>query len=351
MDRPRVPVAVLGASGYTGGELIRLLLEHPRAEIAYLGVRDGAERSLEAEHPFLAGRTDLALRDLDPAAAAAAASFVFIAMPHGLSAEQMPTLLGAGARVIDLGGDFRLAAEDYPEWYGFDHPCPELLDEAVYGLTELFTDRIVDARLVANPGCYPTPAILGVAPLLASGLVENGPVLVDGKSGLSGAGKSLTDAMMFSTSHESVRPYKVPRHQHTPEIERVLGLVAGGFAPPAIFVPHLVPQVRGVLCTSYVPLASDAVTTAELTACLEEAYEGRPFVQVLAPGGMVDTKRVRGANTIELQAVADRRTGQAVAIGAIDNLVKGAAGQAIQNFNVMNGFDEAEGLASVGVYP
>jgi N-acetyl-gamma-glutamyl-phosphate reductase len=331
--------------------LVRLLAEHPKAEIVFLGVREAAGRTLGEEHPFLADRVDLPLRDLDAEGAAAAAGFVFFAMPHGLSAELAPAALAAGARVIDLGGDFRLPAGAYPEWYGFAHPSADLLAEAVYGLPELFEDRIRDARLVANPGCYPTPVILGVAPLLRAGLVENGPVLVDGKSGLSGAGKSLTDAMMFSTSHESVRPYKVPRHQHTPEIERALGLAAGGAAPAAIFVPHLVPQVRGVLCTSYVKLASAATTTEELTECLAAAYAGRPFVRVLPPGGMVDTKRVRGSNTAELQAVADARTGQAIVIGAIDNLVKGAAGQAIQNFNIMNGFGEGEGLSRVGVYP
>jgi N-acetyl-gamma-glutamyl-phosphate reductase len=351
MASARVPVAVLGASGYTGGELVRLLLEHPTADIVYLGVRDAANRTLAEEHPFLAGRTDLVLRDLDAAAAASVADFVFLAMPHGLSAEQAPAALSAGARVIDLGGDFRLPADAYPEWYGFEHPSQDWLAKAVYGLPELFADQIRDAQLVANPGCYPTPAILGLAPLLRAGLVENGPVLVDGKSGLSGAGKALTDAMMFATSHESVRPYKVPRHQHTPEIEHILGLATAGPPPRAVFVPHLVPQVRGVLCTSYVRLASDATTTEELTRCLAAAYAERPFVQVLPPGGMVDTKRVRGSNTIELQAVADGRTGQAIVIGAIDNLVKGAAGQAIQNFNIMNGFGEAEGLSTVGMYP
>ena len=329
--------------------MLRLLLQHPRAEIAYLGVRDSAGRSLASEHSFLA--SDIELSEIDPVAAAAAADFVFLALPHGLSAEHVPALLDKGARVIDLGADFRLEADAYPEWYGFDHPQEALLDEAVYGLTELFEDAIRDARLVANPGCYPTPAILGVAPLIAAGLVDNGPVLVDGKSGLSGAGKSLSDAMMFSTSSESVRPYKVPRHQHTPEIERAIGLATGGLRPPAIFVPHLVPQVRGVLCTSYVPLASDAVTSEELTQCLMDAYAGRPFVRVLKAGEMVDTKRVRGANTIELQAIADPRTGQAIAIGAIDNLVKGAAGQAIQNFNIMTGGAETDGLQTVGVYP
>jgi len=350
MADTRVAVAILGASGYTGGELVRLLWSHPRAEIVYLGVRDAADRELGQEHPFLAGRVDIELKDLDAAAAAAVADFVFLAMPHTHSAAQAPIALDGGARVIDLGADFRLPVEDYPEWYGFEHPAPDLLAQAVYGLPELFEDLIRDARLVANPGCYPTPPILGISPLLKAGLIENGPLLVDGKSGLSGAGRSLTEAMMFSTSSESVRPYKVPKHQHTPEIEHAIGLATGS-KPSAIFVPHLVPQVRGVLCTSYVPLTSGTVTDEELTSCLTEAYAGRPFVQVLPPGGMVDTKRVRGANTIELQAVADQRTGQAVVIGAIDNLVKGAAGQAIQNFNIMNGFDEAEGLSAVGVYP
>jgi len=350
MADTRVAVAILGASGYTGGELVRLLSSHPMADIVYLGVRDPGDRELAQEHPFLAGRVEIELKELDAGAAAAVADFVFLAMPHTHSAAKAPAALDGGARVIDLGADFRLPAEDYPEWYDFDHPAPDLLSQAVYGIPELFEDLVRDARLVANPGCYPTPPILGISPLLKAGLIENGPLLVDGKSGLSGAGKSLAEAMMFSTSSESVRPYKVPRHQHTPEIEHGIGL-ATGLKPSAIFVPHLVPQVRGVLCTSYVPLASEGVTSEELTSCLSEAYSGRPFVQVLPPGAMVDTKRVRGANTIELQAVADRRTGQAVVIGAIDNLVKGAAGQAIQNFNIMNGFDEAEGLSRVGVYP
>jgi len=345
----RLSVSVLGASGYTGGELVRLLLAHPGVDVAYLGVRDADTRTLEGEHSFLAG-TGVPLSELDPEAAAAAGEFVFFAMPHGLSAELAPKTLESGARAIDLGGDFRLPADAYPDWYGFTHPAPEWLDKAVYGLPELFADEIRGAELVANPGCYPTAAILAVAPLLKAGLVKNGPVLVDGKSGLSGAGKAITEATSFSATHESVRPYKVPRHQHTPEIEHILGVATGGPAPPAIFVPHLVPQVRGVLCTSYVPLAGDA-TSEELTACLADAYSSAPFVRVLAVGEMTDTKRVRGANIIELQAVADPRTGHAIAIGAIDNLVKGAAGQAIQNMNLMAGLDETDGLSSIGVYP
>lgn len=345
----QVRVAVLGASGYTGGELVRLLDGHPGVDLTYLGVRDAAERTLAGEHPFLAS-LNIPLSDLDGAAAAEAADVVFMAMPHGLSAATAPAVLAAGARVIDLGGDFRLTAEAYPEWYDFIHPAPDLLDEAVYGMPELFADQIRAARLVANPGCYPTPVILGVAPLLRAGLIQSSPLVVDGKSGLSGAGKTLSDANSFSVSAESVRPYRVPRHQHTPEIEHAISL-ATGETVRAIFVPHLVPQVRGTVCTSFAPLAKSGVTTDQLTDCLLAAYDGQPFVRVLASGGMVDSKRVRGANVVELQAVADPRTEQAIVIGAVDNLGKGAAGQAIQNLNLMVGLPDATGLSTIATYP
>ncbi len=216
-------------------------------------------------------------------------------------------------------------------------------------MPELFGDRVAGAELVANPGCYPTAAILGVAPLLGGGLVEPGAIRVDGKTGLSGAGKAANESTTYTATEESLRPYRLPNHQHTPEIERGLELATGA-APPVLFVPHLVPAVRGVLTTSYATL-TDGVTTDALTEALTVAYEGRPFVRVLAPGAMADSKRVRGTNVIELQAVADPRSGTAVVVGAVDNLVKGAAGQAIQNLNLMLGLDEAEGLPTLAVYP
>jgi N-acetyl-gamma-glutamyl-phosphate reductase len=347
----RTRVAVLGASGYSGGELVRLLLDHPWFEIAFLGARDSAGQTLGASHPHLAGSPlgGEVLRAMEPEAIAEAADLVFSALPNGASSTLAPALLDGGAAVIDLAGDFRLSAAAYPVWYGFEHPAPAWLDEAVYGLPELFGDRVGGAKLVANPGCYPTPTILGLAPLLAAGLVEPGAVRVDGKTGLSGAGRAAVEAMSFAATEDSVRPYRVPAHQHTPEMERGIAL-ATGIDVPVLFVPHLVPTVRGVVTTSYAPLAAGTTTDA-LVACLAAAYGGQPFVRVLGPGEMADSKRTRGTNLVELQAVADPRTGTAVVVGAVDNLVKGAAGQAIQNANLVLGLPQETGLGATAVYP
>ncbi len=344
-------VAVLGASGYSGGELVRLLLGHAGVELSYLGANESAGKTLGEAHPHLeatrAGGARLEAVEADRVAERV--EIAFCSLPHGTSSLLAPTLLDAGVRVIDLAGDFRLPAEAYPDWYGFEHPAPEWLHKAVYGLPELFRDQIRGATLVANPGCYPTPIALGLAPLLSAGLVEPGRVIVDGKTGLSGAGRSPTDAALYASSEESVRPYRFPNHQHTPEIELALGL-ASGAAVTVSFVPHLVPAVRGVLITCYATLGAGA-TTESLSECLASAYDGEPFVRVLPPGRMVDTKRTRGANVVELQAVADTRTGTAIVAGALDNLVKGAAGQAVQNLNLMAGFDETTALPSTAVYP
>jgi N-acetyl-gamma-glutamyl-phosphate reductase len=343
--------AVLGASGYTGGELVRLLAGHPSIEVTFLGARGSAGTLFGEAHPHLASLPQGADR-LEPVHAGAiadAADLVFSALPHGASAEIVPGLLDAGLRIVDLAGDFRLGAEAYPDWYGWEHPAPERLDKAVYGLPELFGDRIAGAELVANPGCYPTPVILGLVPLLRAGLIDAGPVRVDGKTGLSGAGKAANASTTFTATEDSVRPYRAPRHQHTPEMERGIEL-GSGHAVPVLFVPHLVPTVRGVVTTAYATLAADA-TTDSLTECLAQAYVGRPFVRVLAPGAMVDSKRTRGTNVVELQAIADPRSGTAVVVGAVDNLVKGAAGQAIQNANLVLGLAEKTGLPTLAVYP
>ena len=346
-----VRVGVLGASGYAGGELVRLLEAHPATDVTFLGAKGSVGDTLMEAHPYLAPTSvaGLPLRAIEPGAIADAADIVFSSLPHGASAELAPQLLELGLRVVDLAGDFRLEPRDYPEWYGFEHPSPGWVDKAVYGLPELLREHVPGAQLVANPGCYPTPVILGLAPLLRAELIEPGPITVDGKTGLSGAGKVPTGPTTYASTEESVRPYRAPRHQHTPEMERGLELTSG-HAVPVLFVPHLVPTVRGVLTTCYARLMA-GVTTVELTECLGEVYAGRPFVRVSPPGEMVDSKRVRGTNVVELQALADPRTGTAVVVGAVDNLVKGAAGQAVQNMNLLLGLPEETALPMVAVYP
>jgi N-acetyl-gamma-glutamyl-phosphate reductase len=343
-------VAVIGASGYAGGELLRLLASHPQMEIALAGGSETVGRRLVEIHPHLAGAIpeDLVVEATDAERIDAVADTCFLSLPHGVSAKLAPAILEAGVRCIDLAGDFRLAAEAYPEWYGFEHPSAAWLAKAVYGLPELFASEIADAQLVANPGCFPTPVILGLAPLIESGLVRSDRILVDGKTGVSGAGKA-SDATAYAATEESVRPYRAPRHQHTPEMERYLEARTGR-ATTISFVPHLVPAVRGVVCTCYGELASDA-TTESLTDCLSDAYADAPFVRVVPAGEMVDSKHARGANLVELQAIADPRTGSAIVIGALDNLVKGAAGQAIQNYNLMHGLAVTTGLTTAGIVP
>jgi N-acetyl-gamma-glutamyl-phosphate reductase len=348
MGEPIVRVAVLGASGYSGGEVLRLLLGHPGVEVAFLGGSGSVGGTLGDVHPHLTGTRAAELR-VRPTEEVDGVDVALAALPHGTCAGLAPSILERGIRLIDLSGDFRLPAAAYPEWYGFVHPAPAWLDKSVYGLPELFREQVRTAALVANPGCYPTPVALGLVPLLREGLIGSAAVLVDGKTGLSGAGRGAAEGLAYSVSEESVRPYRFPRHQHTPEMERALDLASG--APPAVtFVPHLVPAVRGVLVTCYAP-ASGGATTRDLTEALASAYAGEPFVRVLPEGAMLDTKRVRGSNVVELQAVVDPRSGTAVVAGALDNLVKGAAGQAIQNLNLMVGFEETTGLPVAGVYP
>jgi N-acetyl-gamma-glutamyl-phosphate reductase len=344
-------VAVIGASGYAGGELIRLLVAHPGVELTFLGAAGSAGMTLGEVHPYLAHLPlgVSTLRQIDVVAIAEEADLAFMSLPHGASSLHAPALLQAGLKVIDLAGDFRLPPQDYPQWYGFEHPAPGWCSQAAYGLPELFASNIVAASLVANPGCYPTPVILGLSPLLAAGLIEPSPISVDGKTGLSGAGRAAVESSLFTSTEDSIRPYRAPLHQHTPEMERGIEL-ASGVSPRVSFVPHLVPTVRGVVTTCYAA-ASKQASTESLTERLSQAYAGQPFVRILGPGEMVDSKRTRGTNVVELQAMVDPRTGTAIVVGALDNLVKGAAGQAVQNMNLMLGLDAAAFLPTVAVYP
>jgi N-acetyl-gamma-glutamyl-phosphate reductase len=350
MARNPIPVAVLGASGFSGAELLRLLAGHPHLEVAFLGAHDAAGQRLGEVWPHLAPFADRTLEPNDalhPGSVGAA----FLALPAGHSSHIAPGLAERGVRVVDVGPDFRLPPHSYPAWYGFEHTAPAWPDKAAYGLTELFREEVAGAALVANPGCYPTPVLLGLWPLVKAGLVH-GDVVVDGKSGISGAGKKPTPQSHFASLDGSVQAYRAGRHQHTPEMELVLGRT--GASPSVTFVPHLVPAVRGIVTTSYVR-AADGVTAGDLRAALADAYAGEPFVRVLGPGVMPDPKRLAGTNVCELAVELDSHAGEdratAIAIGAIDNLGKGAAGQAVQNLNVMLGLDQTAGLATVGVYP
>jgi N-acetyl-gamma-glutamyl-phosphate reductase len=341
-------VAVFGASGYSGAELLRLLAAHPGAEVTAVTAGERAGQRIGDVYPHLAPFAGIELEPVHTDVAGRA-DLAFLALPHGESSSVAPSLLDAGLRVIDLAGDFRLPAEAYPYWYGFDHPAPEWLGKAVYGLPELFGKEIAAADLVANPGCYPTAAALALAPLLRAGAIDSTGILIDAKSGVSGAGAKPSATVHYAHTEGSVRPYKVGTHQHTPEIELVLDR-ASGAATSVTFVPHLVPAVRGVLVTCYARVAGDHDLLA-LHAVLADSYAHAPFVRTLDADDMPDAKRVTGANVCEVGVGLDTRTGTAVIAAAVDNLVKGAAGQAIQNMNLMLEFDETTALPTIGLYP
>jgi N-acetyl-gamma-glutamyl-phosphate reductase len=346
----RVPVAVIGASGYTGAELLRLLLDHPRVEIAALAAERAAGSRIDRVFPHLAGRLDREIEALDPARIAARAEVVFSCLPHGASAAAVAELAARDRLVVDLSADFRLRDPAvFAEWYG-PHRHPELLDRAVYGLPELHREELRGARLIASPGCYPTAAILAAAPLLARGLVRP-RLVVDAKSGVSGAGRSPGPATHFPEVGEGVRAYKVAgSHRHTPEMEQELSRAAGGARVRLTFTPHLVPMARGILACVYGEPTDPARTEADYRAALVEAYRGEPFVTVLDEG-LPDTSHVRGSNRAHVAVRLDARAGVVVAMAAIDNLVKGASGQAIQAMNIALGWPEAVGLGAAGVFP
>jgi N-acetyl-gamma-glutamyl-phosphate reductase len=337
-------VGVLGASGYAGAELLRLLARHPAMEVAWAAGDQAAGQPLAARYPGLrAAYGELAFCSLDEGLDKGA-DVLFCALPHGRTAQLAARALGAAGLVVDLSADFRLRDPGaYPVWYGAEHPLPDQLGAWPYGLPELHREELRGAGRVAVPGCYPTAALLALAPLVAAGLVATEGIVVDAKSGLSGAGRSLSDANLFAQANENVGPYKVGSHRHTPEIEQELALAAG--APVTVtFTPHLVPATRGILATCYATLAPSA-GDEELAACYAAAYGDEPFVDLLTPAaGWPSTRAVATTNRVQVAAAADRRSGRVVAAAAIDNLVKGAAGQAVQCANLALGLPETAGL-------
>lgn len=353
-SQTKLRVAVIGVSGYSGAELARLLTAHPRAEL--VAATASAERvgsKISDLFPGLRGVCDMVCEELDADAIAGRADFAFIALGHGRAMSIVPQLLERGIKVCDIGGDFRLKdAGVYEQWYQTPHTAHRVLESAVYGLPEWKREKIVGAQLVANPGCYPTSAILALAPFLAANEVELDSLIVDSASGTSGAGRSSFGLGMHHPEVDGdFKAYKVASHQHTPEIEQMLSLVASQAEPIQLtFTAHLLPIARGILTTCYADLR-EPLTIEDAHRVLDLAYADEPFVRVRALGAMPQIKHVVGSNFCDIGVSVDPRTNRLIVISAIDNLVKGAAGQAIQNMNLMNGFDEREGLMLAPLFP
>jgi N-acetyl-gamma-glutamyl-phosphate reductase len=349
---------VAGASGYTGVELVRLLAAHPAVEVTAVTSEKSAGMPIAAIFPSLANVVSLVYQALAPEQLAERADVVFLALPHTKSLEPAAACMNAGKKVIDLSADYRLSDPAlYERWYNQPHSHPDLLIKAVYGLPELHRARIVQASLVASPGCYPTAAILQLAPLIAHGMIASDSIVIDAKSGISGAGRSPALPYHFPEAHESLEPYKIGQHRHIPEIEQELSLLAaqgersrGRPAPVTVaFTPHLVPMNRGILSTAYCRL-SGTIDATTLRTLYRDFYKGERFVR-LCEEPVPNPRHVRGSNYCDVGVFPDLRSGWVVTVAALDNLVKGAAGQAIQAMNLMLGLPEDAGLTTPGLYP
>jgi N-acetyl-gamma-glutamyl-phosphate reductase len=344
----KIRAAILGASGYTGADLIRLAAGHPNIAMTALVAKGHAGQKLAQVFPHLSslGLSSLVTSDevdwdeID---------VVFGCLPHGTAHGEIAKLPDR-IKIIDMSADFRLRdASVYAEWYGVEHSAPELLEQATYGLTEHHREKIKAARLVACPGCYPTAALLGLLPLVRTGLIGTNTLIIDAKSGVSGAGRTPKQNLLFSEAGEGVSPYGIGNHRHVPEIEQELGS-ATGQSVTVNFTPHLVPMSRGELCTCYVELAGNS-RAVDLRQALAEAYVASPFLRVLKEGAIPATQHVRGSNFCHIGVFPDRIEGRAIVISVLDNLVKGSAGQALQNFNLMYGFEETLGLGQLPLFP
>ena len=339
----KIDVAICGATGYAGQELMRILLRHPHVRLTALCSQTMAHESVADQFPYFRGLLDQKFMALNVPAICEKASIVFLALPHQAAIGLAGAFLSRRVRVIDLSADFRLKdATLYKQWYGWEHKDSTLLRSAVYGLPEVYRDRIKKAQLVANPGCYPTSVLLGILPLLREKVVEAQFIIADSKSGVSGAGRNPSQDLHFPEVNGSFKAYKVGAHQHTPEMEQELSAVASR-PVHLLFTAHLLPINRGILSTMYLRLKGKA-QTADLRKIFAKAYKDEPFVRVYPEGKWPELKYVQGQNFCDIGVKIDPKTKTAIVITAIDNLVKGAAGQAVQNMNIMEGFAETEGL-------
>jgi N-acetyl-gamma-glutamyl-phosphate reductase len=342
-----IRVGIVGGTGYTGVELLRLLALHPQVEIVAITSRSEAGVAVADLFPSLRHHVDLIFTEPD-VRRLAECDAVFFATPNGTAMTMAQALLEAGARVIDLAADFRLRdAAEWEDWYGMPHACPDLLAEAVYGLPELNRDKIAQARLIANPGCYPTAVLLGFLPLVETGVVDTGSLIADAKSGVSGAGRKASVPTLMAECGESFKAYAVPGHRHLPEIRQALGWMADGEVG-LTFVPHLLPMIRGIHATLYASLAGDA---GDLQALYDQRYAGEPFVDVLPAGSHPETRSVRGVNHCRIAVHRPQGGDTVVVLSVIDNLTKGAAGQAVQNLNLLFGLPETLGLEAIALLP
>jgi len=344
----KTKVGIINVTGYAGVELARLLYQHPEVELTSVTGRSAAGQRLGKVFPHLS------CIDLPIETELGEVDFAFSAMPHKESAREVIPLLNRGIKVVDISADFRLKdAAEYEQWYGFTHPAPQLLEQAVYGLTELYRSQVASAQLVANPGCYPTGAILALAPVVKEGLIEP-DIILDSKSGVSGAGRTLSAQTHYSEANEDVAAYALDGHRHLPEITQELNLLRPEQLLAVTFVPHLIPMTRGILTTGYAPLASGTISIdkkggEELRQLYLDFYKDEPFVKVVEFSP--HTKHTQGNNLCLIHPTIDYRTGNLIVISCIDNLVKGAAGQAIQNMNLMLGLPEVTGLQALAIYP
>ncbi|NOR25289.1 MAG: N-acetyl-gamma-glutamyl-phosphate reductase [Desulforhopalus sp.] len=345
-----INVGIVGASGYTGAELARILCNHPEVRITAATSRQHAGRPLSEIFPSLRGKVDIICENLSVAELCDKADFFFTAVPHKTAMDLVPGLLAAGKKVVDLSADFRLRdVLVYEEWYQA-HSSSQFLNEATYGLPELYRNRISGSRLVANPGCYPTSIILGLAPLLKAGAIEAQTIIADSKSGTSGAGRVAQTGSLFCEVHDGFKPYKVGRaHRHTPEIEQELTVLAGAEVRIS-FTPHLLPISRGILSTVYASLAP-GFDREKIDTLYRNHYQNEPFVRLLGEDSFPSTQFVRGSNFCDISYKIDPATNRIIVMSAIDNVVKGASGQAVQNMNLMYGLAETTGLSMVPLFP
>ncbi len=344
-----IKVSVLGATGYAGIELVRLLANHPKVKIMHLVSKSYAGKPLAEVYPSFKNVLDITLEDMDADAVTADSDVVFTALPHGASKEVIPLLVSKGVRVIDFSGDYRYKDKDvYEKWYGEPHSSPELLAQSVYGLCELHRDEIRKTSLVGNPGCYTTCAILALAPLVGKGLIDPVSIIIDAKSGVTGAGRSAALDYSFCECTENMKAYKIATHRHTSEIEQELSAIAGQQITLS-FTPHLIPLKRGILATCYANLKKTA-SAKDLIDLFKAYYKDEKFVRIYEEGELPETNHVAGSNFVDIGLAVDSRLNRVVVVSCLDNIVKGAAGQAVQNMNILFGEDEGLGIDNAAFY-